>query len=136
MGIEPSRGNQARSLRQESDTTNEWSKSDIGEILALKRPFVSGATTAHPIDAGVSDIFIDALAELDKVVDECIDSMSQSDLSDVAALASNAMLPRDFDSKLLAVSRERIGRDLDSSERRYIRNKFKERSGAAISQLD
>lgn len=135
LGIEPSRGNQARSLRQESDTTNEWSKSDIGEILALKRPFVSGATTAHPIDAGVSDIFIDALVELDKVVDECIDSMSQSDLSDVAALASNAMLPRDFDSKLLAVSRERIGRDLDLDERRYIRNKFKARAGAAISQL-
>ena len=134
LGIEPSRGNQARSLIQESDTTNEWSKSDIGEILVLKCPLVSGITTAHPIDAGISDI--DALAELDKVADECVASMSQSDLSDVAELASDAMLPRDFDSRLLAVSRERIGRDLDLGERRYIRSKFKEKAGAAIAQLD
>lgn len=36
VGTEPSRGSQSRYLTQESDTTTEWSKVDIGEFLTLK----------------------------------------------------------------------------------------------------
>ena len=42
IGIEPTRGNQSRTLKQEADTTLEWGKGEVAEILTVTaRPDIS-----------------------------------------------------------------------------------------------
>ena len=129
LGIEPSRGNQADSLRQESDTTVEWSKGDVGEILTLKEGLSD--QVAIQSSASVRDYNIDISTELNRIVDEFVGSLGQDRLKYIAELPPHDPVPHEFDSRLLAISRSRIERDLDESEKRYIRNKFREKTKAA-----
>ena len=129
LGIEPSRGNQAGSLRQEADTTTEWSKSDVAEILAIREDATSRMITVPSVsanDAAIEDIS----SALDSIVDEFVARLNQDELDDVAKLSSGSLLPREFDGRLLAASRNRISRSLDESEKRYVRNRFREQARA------
>ena len=124
LGIEPSRGNQSDSLRQETDSTMEWSKLDIGEILTVRRGFAPSEPTVQDTSEVASDT--DTSSALNPVVDEFITTLSQYELNNLAEIPPNSMLPREFDAPLLAVSRNRIGRDLDDAERIQVRNRFRE----------
>ena len=76
IGIEPSRGNQSPFLLQEADTTTEWSKSDIEEILDFSPVNVQWT------DDGVDLVPVDSAEEalLDEAVDDFIASLSVDDL--------------------------------------------------------
>lgn len=128
MGIEPSRGNQSDSLRQETDTTTEWSKIDIGEILTVRQEVAPIQPTIHSASEVASDT--DTSSTLNSVVDEFIETLSEYELNNLAEIPLNSLLPREFDAPLLAASRNRIGRDLDNAERIYVRNKFREEARA------
>lgn len=127
LGIEPSRGNQSNTLRQETDTNTEWTKSDIGEILSARS---ETAAPRAPTPPGVSsdDAAPNTSSELDSLVDEFIAVRSQRDLNHIAELPPGSMLPREFDAPLLSESRNRIGRDLNVAERNYVRNRFREQA--------
>ena len=124
LGIESrGAGNQARSLRQETDTTTEWNKGVVIEFLSAK-----GETSSHLITpTPVTDI--PATSEpLDAAVEEIIASLRQDELNDIASINATSMLPKAFDGQLLAISGKRIGRFLDETEKRYVRSRFREQA--------
>ena len=130
LGIEPSRGNQARSLRQESDTTAEWSKTDIAQILT-----VASHINVSPISrAGAETPAVDTYAALDLVVDEFVKSRSRHDLTQID-LAPGSRLPRSLDAPLIAIASRQISRDLTEDEKRHLRRRLREHT-AALSQPD
>ena len=126
LGIAPSGGsNQARSLRQETDTTVEWSKADVSGFLSVKSETASQIITPSPsTDIPVTSELLDA------AVEEIITSLGQDELNDIASLSADYMLPRTFDAQLLAISGKRISRFLDEAEKRYVRNRFREQARA------
>lgn len=130
LGIEPSRGNQARSLRQESDTTAEWSKADISEILTLASRF-----DASPPSLAVTEIpAIDARTDLDLIVDEFVASRNRNDLMQIK-LAPGSRLPRSLDAPLLVIASRQINRALSEDEKIHLRNRLIEHA-AALAQSD
>ena len=127
LGIEPSRGNQSNLLRQESDTTSEWTKSEIQEFLMEKDGKGSGPVL--PLVDLVSDVAAQNVDDtLERIAGEIVDSMDASEVQTVAetVAGSTQEIPHDYDRRLLGFGRGAIGRDLDQSEKLYIRNKFKE----------
>ena len=117
IGIEPSRGNQSRTLMQEADSTAEWSKSEIAELLTVR----SGS------QAGIEDTSTkdDSNSALDEVIIEYLETLHPDQIREVAGLGKWDQIPNDIDSRLLGVSGGRLDRDLDRSERKYLRDEFK-----------
>ena len=127
IGIEPSRANQSDLLMQEADTTREWSKDDIGEILSIK-PGVE-TELEPPLSQAVSGITeYDAGEILDQVASDVVRSIDESDLSMVSDALSPMpnWIPPDYDRMLLREGAQRLGRELKQHEKRRVRDKFKE----------
>ena len=128
LGIEPSRGNQSDLLMQEADTTIEWSKADIEQVLEFKPssfPWTDDGTILPPSGAEV--------ILLDKAVGEFLSSLSDNDVANIAALQPNEGIPREYDGRLLGLSRGKVRRDLTESEKRHIRSKLKEQAKSDVS---
>ena len=124
IGIEPSRGNQSYLLRQEADTTTEWSKRDIGQLLSVK----SSAYT-NPQDAISSSSDEENTDEiLDGIIADIAGSLSENERAGIVVALSQKPqdVPHDFDRKLLSRGRTKIGRDLSQIEKARLRDKFKE----------
>lgn len=131
LGIEPSRGNQSDLLMQEADTTIEWGKAAIEQVLEFKPsnfPWADDWTIPSPSGAEV--------ILLDEAVREFLSSLRVNDVANIAALQPNEGIPREYDGRLLGLSRGKVERDLTESEKRYVRNRLKEqaRSDAETSQ--
>ncbi len=125
IGIEPSRGNQSRLLMQEADTTIEWSKDDIRDVLSVVpvTTWSSGPDQPHTaVDDGTE------CKALDEVATEIAGRLDLAELKRVAELLSTSpeWIPPEYDKSLLAAARERIGRDLSAPEKRRARDRFKE----------
>ena len=90
LGIEPSRSNQADSLIQESDTTGEWNKGDVNEVLRL-------SAMDFPVEQGgiVSTERVSGM--LDQVVDVAVGKLNQEALTDLAKLELGGYIPPRFD---------------------------------------
>ena len=129
LGIEPSRGNQSLLLRQEADTTSEWNKSDVEQILEFK-PTNLQWTTDSTVPDNVND---DRQGLLDEAVGELLASLSEEQLREIADLQSNEGIPRQYDGKLLGLGKGKVGEDLAESEKRHARSKLKEQAKARVS---
>ncbi len=126
IGIQPSRGNQSRLLRQEADTTGEWSKDDIEQILSVK-PDIGVHLDVAENQVLPDDSANDAREILDQVVTGIVNSFTDNELRQAAAMMpqNSQQIPGDYDRRLLIESRRIIGRDLDESEKLYIRSSFR-----------
>ncbi len=127
IGIEPSRENQSDLLIQEADTTREWSKDGIGEILSL-RPAVE--TELEPLfsqaiprtaEGGAGEI-------LDQVASSVVSSIDKDDLIKVTDALSQMpnWIPSEYDRMLLLEGAQRLDRELEQDEKDRVRNKFRE----------
>ena len=127
LGIAPSRGNQSNLLREEADTTSEWTREDITEVLSVKSG-MELTQKASPIQAGVGASAEGTSNILAEVVETTVASMYQTDLRDTAAaLTENPhFIPSHFDGRLLAECRAKLGHDLSVEERRLVRKRFRE----------
>ena len=127
IGIEPSRGNQSRLLRQEADTTGEWSKGEVEEILSLKPGMwaIPGASQTPLAPCESEESYSEAL---DHIAYSIVNSISETTMSETKEALSQTpfSIPHDYDRRLLSMGRIRMGRDLDDSEKLRIRNKFRE----------
>jgi hypothetical protein len=124
VGIKPSRGSQSLPLLQEADSTLEWGPSELEEFLSI-RP-VTGQEQLVPIPAATtskqSTNDIDPLAEVAAILaGEFIESELQTL---IATIRESAKTPKEIDGRLLAKSRERLGRNLDASEKAQVRKAF------------
>ena len=129
IGIEPSRGSQSIPLMQEADTTTEWSKADISDVMTLK-PGVVDAFGA-PDNAASPDGVGDAADVLEKTVDAFFTSLSQGEIETIKSLEGLAHIPKEIDSRLLAMCGNSMGRRLDIAETVNMRNILREKALAA-----
>ena len=127
VGIEPSRNNQSSLLMQEADTTSEWSRDDIDAVLS----FDAGAIQFTAVSATQADEWVAGI--LDEVIDGFLDRLSVAQLNEIAALAPNSPVPRNYDASLLAASGDKVGRDLTEPEKRHIRSQVKDQAAAKIA---
>ena len=125
IGIETTGGNQSKLLREESDSVTEWSRKEVANILSVK------ASGTAAVDVGLISDQVEAIPNeaieiLTEVSKEVADSISADELAKFNLKPQSSPIPRDYDSKLLSESRDRLGRDLDLSERRSLRDLFRE----------
>jgi uncharacterized LabA/DUF88 family protein len=141
IGIVPSRGTQSPQLLQEVDTTTEWGVATIANMLTIRSlappsPTPAAAVSSSPTPQPHSQSGGPANAQLDTVAGDLAASLDLDDIRDIQAFwATQNGVPPEFDGKLLARSRAEIGRDLDPSEKRYVRASFKNAINARIAQL-
>lgn len=125
VGIEPSRGNQSMLLRQEADTKTEWTKSDISKILKYNTSNVVWSAYAPPVTPGG----VDNPEALDQAVDRVIASLGPEVLANVSELMPNEGVPREYDRLLLSEGvKAKNGDQLTDAEKRYLRQKLKEKA--------
>ncbi len=125
IGIETTGGNQSKLLREESDSVTEWSRKEVANILSVKASGTA-AVNVGLISDQVEAIPNEAIEILTEVSKEVADSISADELAKFNLKPQSSPIPRDYDSKLLSESRNRLGRDLDLSERRSLRDLFRE----------
>ena len=130
IGIEPSRSNQSLALRQECDTTSEWSKAEVSEILSLRTGFetialAAGLESQSDLDEGIESILRDVVAAF-------IETLDPDQLTSLADLGERDPIPYEIDRLLLRRSGEEIGRDLERLEVQYLRDQFKTAARAAV----
>ena len=123
LGIESKGGNQARTLRQEADTTTEWSRAEIGEFLTPKATFHEAAASKDLDETSDNDG--DTTPTLDDVIVAFVDILTSGQLNSIAALGERDSIPYETDSLLLGRSKGALDRDLDHRERQYLRHEFK-----------
>lgn len=129
LGIRPSTGNQAPTLREEADTKMEWNKVEVERFLSLKKmpQTTPDADGRRPAVIVAQDD--DPLARIVIAVREHIASAySPQDQEKIRALlAENPnSIPRDIDRQLLPRCRNAVGRDLTDGEKRAMRRAFRD----------
>ena len=122
IGIEPSRGNQSRALMQEADTTTEWNKVYIENLLTL-RPDFGAATETEARTRSDSDFQIEET--MNEVVAGLIGSLDPDAIRSIANLAPNAMIPWQYDRWLMARASDLTGSSLNQNEKHYLRSRLK-----------
>lgn len=126
IGIESSsgQGSQSRLLLQAADTTTELSGVEVQTFLKVR-----SESDADSAEASRADASNDGMPQLlDNVVDELVPTLSQAEISDIIANSEpNSPIPYQVDRRLLILGGEKVGRDLEESEKHYIRRRLKER---------
>ena len=137
IGIVPSRGNQSHLLMQEADTTIEWSRADIEEIMPL-RPAEEAELETSAAQKGSGsggDVEFDLLR---KLASQVVESIAQSELGTVAnAIHMNRdLVPSDYDKILLLKGAALLGRNLTQAEKHRVRDNFKEVVKARLEEIE
>jgi NYN domain len=145
LGIKPSRGSQSLFLLQESDTTHEWDSPDVSRFLQVREATVRTEVNVTPsTEVGRTTSVAEALGAdipsagtvpsqapvdaLDASADEVALRLDLSDLSAVIeAFDTTRQVPVHVDRQLLGTSRSRLGRVLESDEKRLLRQRFIDR---------
>lgn len=122
LGMHPARASQSALLRQEADTTSEWTTSDISMFMSVT-----------PKAPRVERVNSEILPEVEgsppppqaALVTEAVDALGPQDVADLAAYwTSRTGLPPEIDRPLLARCRDALARDLAPDERRNVRRWF------------
>ena len=125
LGIQPSADNQRNqsrllSLRQESDTSEQWSRSDIEAFLTTQ--VQPSSTEADPPTAEESAV---VAGQLDRVAGDFIRARSPAELALLSALGERDAIPDELDRVLLRNAADMLARYLDPSERVHLRREAK-----------
>lgn len=122
LAIGNGRRNQSNTLRQEADTVSEWNRDELGAFMSvITSPSLSPADLPKrpvgkdsAIDQGTLDLVVAAVAK----------ACTSSQLDDIATLGQDGHLPVAIDGSLMSACRDAIGRFMDTSEKRYVRNQL------------
>lgn len=131
LGIDPSRGSQSRPLMREADTTTEWSKDTVANFLSVKAPLLTDTSVPPVVKVGGTDTSKsrgekpEKYAELEASAATLMATLDSDEVREVKEFSKNGRgVPPEYDGRLLARTRDAIGRDLDRGEARYIRAHF------------
>lgn len=128
---EHDKNHQSPSLIQEADTHTEWTPDIINSFLSVRQaqvrprviPAVDPAAKPAVNEAVVSEE--EATKILEALIDAMVSGLVPSDLLALKEhLKHSSSLPREFDGKILGVSRDAIKRDLEQPEKKFARKKF------------
>lgn len=131
LGIHRPRSSQARSLRQECDTTIEWDNQTVAKFLAARAPVPEVVTVPVLVPEDSKDIPIDAdhdAALLEATVAAFVESLQIADVSSIEAYWKTGQrgLPSEFDTKLLGQVGRALKRLATSDEKRKMRTLFRD----------
>lgn len=122
LGIVPSRGSQSRHLRQEADTLSEWDADAVRQFLE-----VMGRIAGTDAPSGPKAAVVDVSPALRRVASNYANTLDETEHAGLkAALSAGPTIPPDFDRPLLAKARDEVGRQLESGEKRELRDAFRE----------
>lgn len=133
LGIEPARSSQSKQLRNESDTTHEWSKSVVETFLSVSAPLTTITVTKSKKVITITPTLVvvpeKAADEIAPTVEQCAQefacALNNADTDMIRENWSNYhKIPAAVDRKLLATTRDRIGHDLPHSDRATMRSVF------------
>ena len=119
IGIEPSRGSQSLSLLQEADTTTEWNKNVLSELISLLSHL--DQLNQGPCGNAQSIMTDETAAKLERSVDGFLSLISTQEVKVISELGDFENVPPEFDRRLLASCRTALNRALDSSEKDQMR---------------
>ncbi|MEI6646709.1 MAG: NYN domain-containing protein [bacterium] len=121
IGIKPSRGSQSLFLLQEADTTHEWDKDMVTRFVSIRADEITGNTTS----AKTEPLQMPQEPLLDLVAHEVFQTIPKDDISSIlATYKQNRQIPAEQDKLLLGKCRSRLGHDLNSLEKRTVREAF------------
>ena len=135
LGIEPARGSQSKTLRQEADTISEWPKGIVETFMTVTPGLsatgsvsASGSLSITPSRVSVPPLLAGApRPTIRQCSTEFAAALSAADASMVLAHSDKyGQVPSIVDRKLLASSGDRIARDLDKTEKIEMRSVFME----------
>ena len=127
LGIHPARGSQSPQLLFEADTTTEWDQQTIRRFLSERTPSLHHSpisSNAHgPVQQ--TEANVDFNQNLELAAKDFSDALQAAEIEALEAYWSsgNRGLPSDLDKRLLPSGRQAIGKDLDHSEKRFIRGR-------------
>ncbi|MEE9944080.1 MAG: NYN domain-containing protein [Pseudomonas asiatica] len=124
--------NQSSSLIQESDTHVQWSPEIVSSFLTVRtpkaKPASQPAAVEVPAPPAVNDETVtpdQAIAIIEASVRGYVGDLVQNDVVVLKEhLKGRSSIPREFDAKLLGISREAIKRQLELTERKLARQLF------------
>ena len=122
IGIKPSRGSQSLFLLQEADTTHEWSTDVVSKFLKCQdNAGVEAVADVAPIELDVAT----PQAPLNTVAVQVAARLQQTEIQALTeAIERAGQIPRDIDKQMLGGARAAIGRDLNSAEKKDVREHF------------
>lgn len=124
VGIKPSHSSQSLFLVNEADTTHEWGADEVSAFLQCQPKPTLPALTAlatTTILGGPTGI----VSQLETVANQVAAQLEVDEIPAlIAAIESLGQIPRDIDRQLLGSGRAAIGRDLESREKKKIREQF------------
>jgi uncharacterized LabA/DUF88 family protein len=131
LGIAPSRGSQSKALLQEADTTSEWDATTVAKFLSLRSVPAAGTVAATVVTAPPRGVAAPVASPPVAAPAE-----TEGDIKSLIAYWSTQKgVPPEFDRRLLAKSRDEIGRDLVIEEKRFARAEFIEAVKTKASSL-
>ncbi len=134
LGIEPSRGSQAKTLLSEVDTKREWSAETVGGFLTFAG-FPSSSAAAEPAAEGGRLLEPDPESIFRRVIAELIEECMGDELAACRdALRRSDQVPQPYDGRLLATCRTHLGRDLTGPERSRLRRMFQASAEESVAQ--
>ena len=132
LGIKPSRGSQSPQLMQEADTTTEWDATVVGRFLAHQ---ASAPAESMPMTAGATQAASAVAYDFETIVTALVATLNDAEIQRLLAFWETATgLPPELDGKLLARCRAETGADLDPSQKRLVRRRFRSAVEAAKPQ--
>ena len=129
LGIKPARGSQSLFLLREADGSHEWCEDDLRPFLHCEPPPTPNFTTPHSAPTVLAeqpsgqDDTRQADHGLLRVAQQLADEMTPSEVSTtVKEIHATNQRPRQLDARLLAMSRNAMGRNLVPGEKRAVRD--------------
>ena len=120
IGIEPSRGSQSQSLREEADTTSEISSDTIRALMTCSP--MADTSIGQSGDHAVSEVSEHTSTTLRTSVVEFISRLPSEDIETIGNLGQYESIPRLLDGRLLATCGSALGRRLSLTETNEMRN--------------
>ena len=116
---------------QEADTKTAWGEREVSEILGLKSGNLGSQYSV--VSDVVTGVNRDTSTKLDRAVEVIVASLSADQLRLIAKLDVDQQVPGEYDGRLLTTSRARLAKNLDESEKRYLRERFKQAARDALA---
>jgi uncharacterized LabA/DUF88 family protein len=136
LGIAPARSNQSKQLIQEADTTSEWTREVVTSFLSIMPGLATSLKAeppASPVQITPRSVVLPAASVglAAPTVAQCATEFAAAlESADILVIGqhwtAHRQIPKLFDGKLLASTRDRLGRTLTSAERIDMRNAFVE----------
>jgi hypothetical protein len=129
LGVFPARSNQSKQLVQEADTTGEWSKDIVERFLQITAGLSAPAFAAPIVDTSARIATPVPLMPACLTLEDCARNVAAAlDIRQVHIVIEHWQdynaIPKEFDGRLLAISRDGVGHILDGLEKGMLRRAF------------